>query len=154
MEEESPEESTTLASSGLAQEPVTPKKPRLLSIDAFRGGVIVAMVFVNFTAAYLAIPDWSKHTHDIGVPFGLTYVDLVAPFFIFAIALTYHQSYKNSLAQNGSVETLLKFLRRYFALLGIGLLGEMTITPTAIVFGWAALPAIGLAGLFTFLFIR
>jgi predicted acyltransferase len=135
-------------------QPKKERKPRLLSIDAFRGGTIVAMVFVNFTAVYSAIPDWSHHTHDIGIPFGLTYVDLIAPFFIFAIGLTYHQSYRKSLEQNGSVETFLKFLRRYFALLGIGLLGEMTITPTAITFGWAALPSIGLAGLFTFLFIR
>ncbi len=128
----------------------SPEKPRYLSMDAFRGATIVAMVFVNFVAEYSAVPWWSKHVADVG----LTYVDLVAPFFIFAIALTYHQSYRRSLQQNGSVETFLKFIRRYFALLGIGLLAGMAFTPSAIVFGWSALPAIGLAGAFTFLFIR
>jgi hypothetical protein len=34
------------------------------------------MVFVNFVAAYSAIPGWSKHTHDQNIPYGLTYVDL------------------------------------------------------------------------------
>ncbi len=126
---------------------------RILSIDVFRGGTIVAMVFVNFVAEYSAIPGWSKHTHDQNIPYGLTYVDLVAPFFIFAIALTYHQSYRRSLVQSGLVETILKFSRRYFALLGMGLLVELTPTPTRIVFGWAALPAIGLAGMVTFTFI-
>jgi predicted acyltransferase len=114
----------------------------------------VAMVFVNFVAEYSAIPGWSKHTHNQNIPYGLTYVDLVAPFFIFAIGLTYHQSYQRSLARSGTVETVLKFLRRYFALLGLGLVTEVTLTPTSIMFGWAALPAIGLAGLFTLLFIR
>jgi predicted acyltransferase len=111
------------------------------------------MVFVNFVAEYSAIPGWSKHTHNLNIPYGLTYVDLVAPFFIFAIALTYHQSYRRSLAQSGPVETILKFIRRYSALLGMGLVGEITLTPKAIIFGWAALPAIGLAGLFTFMLI-
>ncbi len=125
-------------------------KPRFLSIDAFRGATIVAMVFVNFVGNYTAIPWWSKHVADVG----LTYVDLVAPFFIFAIALTYHQSYRRSLQQNGSVETFLKFIRRYFALLGIGLLAGTVFIQSEIVFEWSALPSIGLAGAFTFLFIR
>jgi predicted acyltransferase len=112
------------------------------------------MVFVNFVAEYSAIPGWSKHTHNQNIPYGLTYVDLVAPFFIFAIALTYHQSYRRSVARSGKLETVLKFIRRYFALLGMGLFTEVTLTPTSINFGWAALPAIGLAGLFALLFIR
>ncbi len=59
------------------------KKIRYMSIDVFRGIVIVAMVFVNTLSEFNTIPAWSKHAID----FGLTYVDLVAPFFIFAIAL-------------------------------------------------------------------
>ncbi|HME51073.1 MAG TPA: heparan-alpha-glucosaminide N-acetyltransferase domain-containing protein [Candidatus Lokiarchaeia archaeon] len=126
------------------------QKPRFLSIDIFRGATIVVMIFVNFVDPYTAIPDWSKHAPGIG----LTYVDLVAPFFIFAIALTYHQSYRRSLEKQGPVETFLKFLRRYFALLGIGLIYGFTLDGYQILFDWAALPAIGLAGLFTFIFIR
>ncbi len=133
----------------MSGEKIAPKS-RDLSIDVFRGATIMAMVFVNFVGDYSAIPWWSKHVADVG----LTYVDLVAPFFIFAIALTYHQSYRRSLQQNGSVETFLKFIRRYFALLGIGLLAGTVFIQSAIVFEWSALPAIGLAGAFTFLFIR
>ncbi len=59
------------------------KKIRYMSIDVFRGIVIVAMVFVNTLSEFNTTPAWSKHAID----FGLTYVDLVAPFFIFAIAL-------------------------------------------------------------------
>jgi predicted acyltransferase len=142
----------TAAAAPRAAKPVSGS--RILSIDVFRGGTIVAMVFVNFVAEYSAIPGWSKHTHDQNIPYGLTYVDLIAPFFIFAIALTYHQSYRRSLAQSGRVQTILKFVRRYFALLGMGLIVEMTPTPASIIFGWAVLPTIGLAGMVTLLFIR
>jgi predicted acyltransferase len=125
-------------------------KKRYLSIDIFRGVTIVAMVFVNFIAEYSQIPSWCKHAPDIG----LTFVDLVAPFFIFAISLTYHMNYIAVRKTKSAVETFMHFFRRYMTILGLGLLIGITFTPTAIIFYWSALPAIGLAGFFTLLFIR
>jgi predicted acyltransferase len=131
--------------------------PRSLGLDIFRGATIVVMMFVNFVDPYNAIPWWSKHIYPspsniYGV--GLSYVDIVAPFFIFAIAMSYHQSYRRSLEKQGPVETFLKFIRRYFALLGIGLIYNFEFVGYNIYFDWAALPSIGIAGLFTFIFIR
>jgi predicted acyltransferase len=126
------------------------RKPRFLSIDVFRGITIFVMVFVNFVDAYHNTPSWSRHAPDIG----LTYVDLVAPFFIFAITLTYHSSFISSQKKSGNIETWLKFIRRYAAIMGIGLLAGITFTPDATIFYWSALPSIGLAGIFTLLFIR
>ncbi len=122
----------------------------MLSIDAFRGLTITAMVFVNTVGGFANTPAWSKHAHD----FGLTYVDLVAPFFIFAIGLTYHLSFTKHLAQEGALEAYLRSIRRYFALIGIGFAGSMWFTPTGVLFVWNVLQAIGLAGFLTLFFIR
>ena len=67
--------------------------PRLVSLDAFRGFVVVTMTFVNFLDGVDGIPYWAKHMPD-GVD-GFTFVDLVLPGFLFiagmAIPLALHQ---------------------------------------------------------------
>ena len=127
-----------------------PKKERYLSIDVFRGFAVLAMMFVNTLAEFSTTPSWTKHADD----FGLTYVDLVAPFFILAIALTYKMSFNSSLRKEGRIKTYTKFIRRYGAFLGFGFLGSLLIAPTGIDFGWGVLQAIGLAGIFTAFFIE
>jgi predicted acyltransferase len=130
---------------------VIEKKERILSIDVFRGLAIVAMIFVNSISDFYYIPTWSKHAAD----YGLTYVDLVAPFFIFAIALTYKLSFDKHLQSEKNVNTYVRFLRRYAALLAFGIIGgDYFFTLSGIHFGWGALQAIGIAGLITLLFIR
>ncbi|MHA1211562.1 MAG: heparan-alpha-glucosaminide N-acetyltransferase domain-containing protein [Candidatus Heimdallarchaeota archaeon] len=133
----------------IIQEPTPQEKKRYLGIDVFRGIAIVGMIFVNTLAEYDATPWWTKHAAD----FGLTYVDLIAPFFIFAIALTYKMSFTRSVEREGYLRTYIKFIRRYAALLGFGFLGSLIVAPTGISFGWAVLQAIGLAGIFTSFFI-
>ena len=59
--------------------------PRIASIDQFRGFAISAMVLANYLAGVHCVPVWLKHAPDVG----LTVADLIAPFFIFAIGLTY-----------------------------------------------------------------
>nr|MDO8109993.1 heparan-alpha-glucosaminide N-acetyltransferase domain-containing protein [Candidatus Sigynarchaeota archaeon] len=127
-----------------------PPKPRILSVDVFRGGTIVAMVFVNFISNYYATPDWSRHAPDIG----LTYVDLVAPFFIFAIALTYPMNFHRGQVKGGGVANFMQFIKRYCALIGLGFLLSMKdMTATGFTFQWDVLQQIGIAGLFTLIFI-
>ena len=127
------------------------KKPRYLSIDVFRGLTIVAMIFVNVIAPFNNIPAWSKHA----VEYGLTYVDLVAPFFLFAIGLTFTMSFNSSTERIGWFSTIIRFLRRYAALYGMGALGAIYFfTSKGILFSWGVLQAIGLAGIFTLVFIR
>ena len=94
------------------------KGERSLAIDVFRGLIVCAMVFVDTVGIFGSTPAWSKHASD----FGLTYVDLVAPFFIFALSLTYPISFKRRKENYGSFKTYLQFLRRYGALIGFGFL--------------------------------
>ncbi|NHK31185.1 MAG: DUF1624 domain-containing protein [Asgard group archaeon] len=126
------------------------KKVRYLSIDVFRGLAIAAMIFVNTLSEFNTTPTWSKHAID----FGLSYVDLVAPFFIFAIALTYRMSFNRYLKTEGALKAYIRILRRYAAFLGFGFLGSLFITTDGINFGWTVLQAIGLAGIFTLFFIQ
>ncbi|QEE17523.1 heparan-alpha-glucosaminide N-acetyltransferase domain-containing protein [Promethearchaeum syntrophicum] len=130
-------------------EPVL-KVERSLAIDVFRGITISAMVFVNIIGIFNNTPSWNKHTSD----FGLTYVDLVASFFIFTISLTYHKSFKRRKEKFGSLNTYLQFLRRYGAFIGFGFLGALSYSPSGISFSWGVLQAIGFAGIFTLLFIN
>jgi predicted acyltransferase len=129
---------------------INQKKKRYLSIDLFRGIAIVGMVFVNIVSNFDNIPDWSKHAVD----YGLTYVDIVAPFFIFAIALTYKMSFDRHLKREGYVKTYTKFLVRYGALAGFGFIGSVgSFTTEGLQFSWGVLQAIGYAGIFTLFFI-
>ena len=122
------------------------KRERSLAIDVFRGISVSAMVFVNIVGIFNCTPVWSKHTAD----FGLTYVDLVAPFFIFAVSLTYHTSFKRRKEKYSSFDTYLQFLRRYSALIGFGFLGTISFSASGSSFSWGVLQAIGFAGIITF----
>ena len=62
-----------------------PGLPRLMSLDAFRGLVIVTMVFVNFLAGVSHIPGWARHMPD--KVDGYTFVDLVFPGFLFIVGV-------------------------------------------------------------------
>ena len=129
--------------------PSVQKKKRFLSIDVFRGIVILIMVFVDNIVVFDNVPAWSKHALD----YGLTYVDLGVSFFIFAISLTYHMSFKRRKEKFGSINVYLQFLRRYGALMGFGFLGSVIMTSQGSLFTWGVLQAIGFAGIFTLVFI-
>jgi predicted acyltransferase len=124
-------------------------RTRFASLDTFRGFAIIGMVLVNFWGGLNAIPDWLKHASDIG----LTFADLVAPFFIFAIGLTYGISARRRMERDGWSKTAGHFFRRWMAIVGIGAI--MTALEKAYgsdvnMLDWGALQAIGVAGLLTF----
>ncbi|MHA2357187.1 MAG: heparan-alpha-glucosaminide N-acetyltransferase domain-containing protein [Candidatus Heimdallarchaeaceae archaeon] len=130
----------------------TSKKERYLSIDILRGIAIVGMIFANTILPFENTPKWSKHAVD----YGLTYVDLGAPLFILAITLTYAMSFNSYLQENGYLKTYIRYLRRYGAFLGFGVLGGRFFISVnmGIKFSWGVLQAIGLAGMFTLIFLR
>lgn len=108
------------------------------------------MVIVNFISNYYATPDWSRHAPDIG----LTYVDLVAPFFVFAIALTFPMNFHQGAVKGRGVANFMYFIKRYCALIGLGfLLAIGDLTAGGFTFHWDVLQQIGIAGLFTLAFI-
>jgi predicted acyltransferase len=123
------------------------KPSRLLSIDQYRGFAIFLMVAANFMGGYNNIPAYLKHARDIG----LTAIDLIAPFFIFAIGLTYASSLRRRISSQGLKAALAYFVRRWLVIIGLGALmvaGEIAFyDPT--VTNWGVLQAIGVAGLLT-----
>jgi predicted acyltransferase len=130
---------------------VQPK--RIPSIDQFRGFAILAMVLANYLGGVSLVPAWLKHAPDIG----LTVIDLIAPFFIFAIGLTYGLSFHRRLERDGAFKTYSYFLTRYLAIIGLGAIisaGETAVGENASGIDWGVLQAIGMAGLVTLVVIR
>ncbi len=129
-----------------------PSTSRLVSIDQFRGLSIILMVLANYLAGVTLMPAWLKHAPDIG----LTVIDLIAPFFIFAIGLTYGLSWSRRSAREGAQKTSQHFVTRFMALIGIGAVlsaGEIWLKVDGATVNWGVLQAIGVAGLLTLLVI-
>ncbi|HVO39779.1 MAG TPA: heparan-alpha-glucosaminide N-acetyltransferase domain-containing protein [Spirochaetia bacterium] len=125
---------------------------RIEAIDQYRGIAVILMVIANYLADVTTIPGWLKHAPDIG----LTVIDLIAPFFIFAIGLTYGDSYRARAERDGMGKAGGHFLRRFLALIGIGAIisaGEVLVGKSASPISWGVLQAIGVAGLATLLVI-
>jgi predicted acyltransferase len=143
----------TVLETQVAQDKISPPagalvKPRLASIDQFRGLAIVLMVLANFMGGVTRIPAWLKHAPDIG----LTVIDLIAPFFIFAIGLTYGLSFRRRLARDGGWQTARHFGVRFTILIAIGLVFSAGENFFGVATGgvlWGVLAAIGAAGLVT-----
>ena len=126
---------------------------RIPSIDLFRGFAILAMVPANYMVGISIIPAWLKHAPDVG----LTIIDLIAPFFFFAIGLTYGLSFHRRIERDGSLNTYTYFLTRYLAILGLGAIisaSETAVGQNPSGIDWGVLQAIGIAGLVTLLVIR
>jgi predicted acyltransferase len=123
---------------------------RILSIDRFRGALVVLMVVANYLSGVSAVPAFLKHTPDIG----LTIVDIGAPCFVFAMGLTYGPSFHRR-AERGLPAAYRHFLLRYLAFVGIGAIvtsggTQMAAQPS----DWGVLQALGVAGLVCLPFIR
>ena len=115
---------------------------RLQSVDQFRVFAIISMILVNFLAYFDATPAILKHAERTG----LTFTDLVAPFFLFMIGLVSFRSLSRSIQKNGKLKAYLKAIRRNCLLIVIGVLGG-ALAKAQLGFSWGILQAIGLAGL-------
>ena len=129
----------------MAEEEGTPtnQNRRILSIDVFKGLTILLMVFLNTFHPYEDVPAWSKHAGE----YGLTYVDLVAPFFVFMLALNMNLSYKRRVEKFGRKRALLRYIRRFLIFIGIGLLLTIYIDFDGFYFRWGTLQVLGFSGL-------
>jgi predicted acyltransferase len=127
-------------------------KQRILSIDQFRGFAILTMVLANYMGQVQVIPAWLKHAPDVG----LTVIDLIAPFFIFAIGLTYGLSFHRRLERDGALAAYSHFFVRFLAIVGLGAVisaGETALGDNPSGVDWGVLQAIGMAGLITLIVI-
>ena len=118
-------------------------KKRYLSIDVFKGFIILLMVFVNSLPFFENIPPWTKHSQD----YGITYVDLIAPCFIFIMALNFSMSYNHRIERDSKMNVYFHFIIRNLILIGIGLFLNMDFNSSGIIFRWGILQVLGMSGL-------
>ena len=122
---------------------LTYQNKRILSIDVFKGLTVLLMVFLNSFHPYDDVPAWTKHAGE----YGLTYVDLVAPFFVFMLALNMNISYKRRVEKVGKKRALLRYMRRFLIFIGIGLILTIYIDVNEFYFRWGTLQVLGASGL-------
>jgi predicted acyltransferase len=129
------------------------KTERIISIDQFRGFAILTMALANYMDVIIIIPAWLKHAPDIGI----TVIDFIAPFFIFAIGLTYGMSFRHRLERDGVFRTYNQFFVRYAAIIGLGAIvsaGQTAVSQNPSGIDWGVLQSIGMAGLIALAVIR
>jgi predicted acyltransferase len=92
---------------------------RVASIDIFRGLTMVVMIFVNQIAEMKGLPWWTYHMP--GSVNGMTYVDMVFPFFLFIVGMSIPLAIRHRLSKGDSELDL--WLHAGFRSLGLILLG-------------------------------
>jgi len=122
---------------------------RLLSIDIFRGLTMVVMIFVNDLAGVSGLPWWNYHMP--GNVNGMTYVDMVYPFFLFVVGLSIPLAITQRLKKDPSLKPLwLHVITRSFSLIVLGYIlanaehgdpARMVVDPNA----WAVISLLGAA---------
>ena len=112
---------TTVAPTTPMEAAGTTASARLASIDIFRGITMVVMIFVNELASVHGLPWWTYHAH--AQDDAMTYVDMVYPFFLFAVGLSMPLAIKARLKKNASLAALwLHVILRSAGLIVLGLI--------------------------------
>jgi len=88
-------QATTSTAEAIAQG--TGSAARLLSLDAFRGFVILTMIWVNYLAGMAGIPYWLEHAGPRAD--GITMPDLVFPGFLFIAGMAIPLALRRSVGQ-------------------------------------------------------
>ncbi|HZY62303.1 MAG TPA: DUF5009 domain-containing protein [Edaphobacter sp.] len=94
---------------------------RVVSVDIFRGLVMVVMIFVNELASVQGLPWWNYHMK--ASVNAMTYVDMVYPAFLFIVGMAIPLAVRQRLKKNPSIPQLwLHVALRSFSLIVMGLL--------------------------------
>ncbi|HEX8984513.1 MAG TPA: DUF5009 domain-containing protein, partial [Bryobacteraceae bacterium] len=104
----------------LKTEPKTQAIARIASVDIFRGLVILVMIFVNDVSGVRGLPWWTYHMPE-GVN-GMTYVDMVFPFFLFILGMAIPLATERRLAKGDTPSKLsLHIVLRSLGLVVLGI---------------------------------
>ncbi|MCB0283646.1 MAG: DUF5009 domain-containing protein [Calditrichae bacterium] len=94
------------------------QKERKVSIDVFRGATIAGMILVINPGSWKHIYPQLRHADW----HGLTFTDLIYPFFLFIVGMSIHFAFKKVLEKNIPVKTLyFKIIKRTILLFLLGL---------------------------------
>lgn len=105
---------------------VDQKFSRFISLDAFRGFTIMAMLLVNNTVYDQAYPSWLRHA---GWGEGVTFCDLIFPWFLFCVGVAIPFSAAAYRKKGNSIKQyLIKSLRRSVVLVILGVLIDCSIS--------------------------
>jgi heparan-alpha-glucosaminide N-acetyltransferase len=128
--------STYTAGAGSATAAAPARAGRIASIDALRGLVMFAMIFVNDLADTPegVVPPWMKHFHGKS---GMTFVDMVFPAFLFIVGMSIPVALGGRLARGEPPwRTFIHVVTRTLSLLLIGIL-MVNETPSTARMGWS-----------------
>jgi predicted acyltransferase len=121
------------------------KKPRIMSLDMFRGFAIFGMILVNYLGHFESMPDTFRHPR-----YGMTFANAIAPYFLFAVGMGLKLSLEKRIKINGARKAYWHAVKRYLILI---LIGVVVYGPDPVMDMWDALVDIGFAGLITLPFI-
>lgn len=91
-----------------------PARPRLASLDQFRGYTVAGMFLVNFLGKFDCVPDVMKHKNTF-----FSYADTIMPQFFFAVGFAMRLTLGRKLAQADTTGVRWSFARRCFTLVVI-----------------------------------
>lgn len=91
-------------------------RPRIESLDQFRGYTVAAMFLVNFIGSFELVPAIFKHHHTY-----VSYADTVMPQFFFAVGFAYRLVYLRRREADGTRAAVSRALWRNTALVLLGL---------------------------------
>jgi predicted acyltransferase len=86
-------------------------KPRIISLDQFRGYTVAGMCLVNFLAPFAAIPPLLKHNES-----WFSYADSIMPSFFFVVGFSFRLTYLRRRASITRLQTAKAYLRRSLVL--------------------------------------
>ena len=121
------------------------EKPRIVSLDQFRGFAIFGMILVNYLGRFEVMPETFTHPR-----YGMTFANAIAPFFLFMVGMGFRISLMNKIQKIGRQKSYLMAVKRYLVLI---LIGIVLYGPDPVCDMWDALVDIGFAGLLTLPFI-
>lgn len=132
----------TLPAPAAPETPPAPASKRLMSLDVFRGVTILGMLLVNNIALDTATPKQLAHARWNA---GLTFADMVFPWFLFIVGVAIPYSAASAARKNvPSWQYDLRVLSRAITLVLLGCLIDSSIARTPI-FDLGVLQLIGLA---------
>ena len=116
--------------------PPPPAKPRLASLDQFRGYTIAGMFLVNFLAAYDAwVPPVLLHHHTY-----CSYADTIMPSFLFAVGFAMRLSFGRRVQADGLAAGYARMVRR---IVGLFLVAFAIYVEGQVADNWHDLAALG-----------